>query len=233
MAKANRFDGTNGNGYQPVATGRERSIPPGPECPPFDRAPETSRRTSAVELLLSMGYRWCDGAWMSPKGCVAIAWVQPQELERLQSTGEEMIYRDKLQDDFVPVYMPRTVSIDVVSACLGCDQLSCHACFESHANEQGYVKSAALGDVENLKRFVALMFKATDWPDGGDVDGFEFQRIAEQCGLLKEVLMNESCGENCQCEEMGADFPAVCYRKTQLYRDCVAAIGKGEEVANG
>lgn len=29
----------------------------------FDRAPETSRRIGAVELLLSMGYVWNDGAW--------------------------------------------------------------------------------------------------------------------------------------------------------------------------
>lgn len=29
----------------------------------FDRAPETSRRIAAVELLLSMGFQWKDGMW--------------------------------------------------------------------------------------------------------------------------------------------------------------------------
>jgi hypothetical protein len=84
-------------------------------------------------------------------------------------------------------------------------------------------------DVLNLQRFVGKMFEATDWPDGGDIDGFEFQRIAAECGLLAEVEMKEACGEFCQCLEMAVDFPATCYRPTQLYRDCKAAIA-GREV---
>lgn len=92
-----------------------------------------------------------------------------------------------------------------------------------------YTRPRATSDeVEGLKQFVALMFKATDWPDGGDLDGFEFQEIAVKCGLLEEVTQEQPCGEVCQCYDMGADFPAQCFRKTPLYYSCAALAKRGE-----
>lgn len=58
--------------------------------------------------------------------------------------------------------------------------------------------------------------------EGGDWDGGELQSLAVQYGLLKPVEMKEPCAEEgCQCVANGADFPAICYRKTYL-----AAMGK-------
>lgn len=39
------------------------------------------------------------------EGGEAAGYVQPEELQRLATTGEEMIYRDRMQDDFIPVYL--------------------------------------------------------------------------------------------------------------------------------
>lgn len=52
--------------------------------------------------------------------------------------------------------------------------------------------------------------------EGGGVDGGEIQDKAVECGLLVEKTMPEPCGENCSCAQNGADFPAICYRKTVL-----------------
>ena len=41
-----------------------------------------------------------------------------------------------------------------------------------------------------------------------DLEGGWLQDQAEMCGLLVRVLVTESCGEACRCE----DFPADCLR---------------------
>lgn len=53
------------------------------------------------------------------------------------------------------------------------------------------------------------------WPDQNEIPGDELQDIAEAHGLLKPETRTEACGENCACDEYG-DFPATCYRKTDL-----------------
>ena len=45
-----------------------------------------------------------------------------------------------------------------------------------------------------------------------DIDGADIQTIAVKYELLEEVVADESCGKNCNCEEFG--FPILCYRKT-------------------
>lgn len=65
--------------------------------------------------------------------------------------------------------------------------------------------------------FAKAMFEATDWPDGGDVDGFEFQEIAAKYGLLIPEQREALCGENCQCAEYhGAEEMkegVMCFRR--------------------
>ena len=69
----------------------------------------------------------------------------------------------------------------------------------------------------NLEEFAREMFRLSDWPDGGDIDWFEFQQSAVRCGLLLPVKARASCGEGCWCadnysaEEMKAGI--TCYRK--------------------
>lgn len=38
-----------------------------------------------------------------------VAWVHPEELERLNDTGEETIYRDQLHDNFIPLFAQSNV----------------------------------------------------------------------------------------------------------------------------
>lgn len=51
--------------------------------------------------------------------------------------------------------------------------------------------------------------------EGGDWDGCALQNMAVRYGLLKPVEMQAPCSdEGCQCAQMEADFPVICYRKT-------------------
>ena len=36
----------------------------------------------------------------------------------------------------------------------------------------------------DLEKFAKKMFELSDWPEGGDIDGFDFQEAAVECGLL-------------------------------------------------
>jgi hypothetical protein len=53
----------------------------------------------------------------------------------------------------------------------------------------------------------------------------DIQELAEQHGLLTLVTVAESCGENCECAEVG--FPAECYRKTSILKSTDSAMGAG------
>lgn len=52
-----------------------------------------------------------------------------------------------------------------------------------------------------LMGFAISMFDASDWPDGGDVDMFEFQEAAIEHGLLLPEIRHEFCEEECACHE--------------------------------
>ena len=67
----------------------------------------------------------------------------------------------------------------------------------------------------NLEKFAIRLFELSGWPEGGDIDGFDFQEAAIECGLLTSEFRYEPCGENCHCAEYhGAMSGGVtCYRK--------------------
>jgi len=73
---------------------------------------------------------------------------------------------------------------------------------------------------DRLRLFVARLFDLTGWPDGGDLDGFDFQDAATEHGILTPETRTEPCNQNerdakhCHCEEYG-DFPQTCYRKAE------------------
>jgi hypothetical protein len=75
-------------------------------------------------------------------------------------------------------------------------------------------------DEQQLRKFAQAMFAAADWPEGGDIDGFTFQDIAVECGLLRFEKRYEPCGDRCHCagyygtSEMA--HGVTCYRKTAL-----------------
>ena len=72
-------------------------------------------------------------------------------------------------------------------------------------------------DRKLLEDFIVALFKANDWPEGGDIDMFEFQEMAVEYGILipREVTgpCNVGCEDTkgCHCAEYG-DFPQTCYR---------------------
>ncbi len=76
---------------------------------------------------------------------------------------------------------------------------------------------AATASEERRRAFVDDLFEKTDWPDGGDLDGFDFQELCVKHGLLATVEVTEACGDNCGCAEY-TDFPTTCYRRTELSR---------------
>lgn len=45
-----------------------------------------------------------------------------------------------------------------------------------------------------------------------DVDGEFIQNKAEIFDLLEEIDVDEPCGEECECADMGNDFPTTCLR---------------------
>lgn len=81
-------------------------------------------------------------------------------------------------------------------------------------------------DLDKLREFALKMFALADWPEGGDIDGFVFQDIAEDCGLLEATMPLQPCNtgdEGAECRCLGTftmgDFAAgkvTCYRKTKL-----------------
>lgn len=63
-------------------------------------------------------------------------------------------------------------------------------------------KADSLSSNPDLLGFAKAIFEATDWPTGGDLDGFAFQEIAEKYGLLKAETRTAPClPEGCHCAE--------------------------------
>ena len=67
----------------------------------------------------------------------------------------------------------------------------------------------------DLEKFAKKMFELSDWPEGGDIDGFDFQEAAVECGLLTPETRHEPCGEWCHCDSYHGDMSegVTCYRK--------------------
>lgn len=88
---------------------------------------------------------------------------------------------------------------------------------------------AALAEAERerdqARAFVVELFEETDWPEGGDLDGFVFQEAAARAGILTPQERTEFCAENCHCAEYHGDPTGgfVCYRKPQWLVDAQAA----------
>jgi len=83
---------------------------------------------------------------------------------------------------------------------------------------------------EGLRAFIANLFEATDWPEGGDLDGFQFQELATKHGILTPEERIAPCEgrESCWCSDYGGPGPTTCYRKAQWLIDAQSAIAQGE-----
>ena len=70
----------------------------------------------------------------------------------------------------------------------------------------------------DLEKFARKMFELSDWPEGGDIDGFDFQEAAVECGLLTPETRTQPCGDNCFCEDYHGEMKdgVTCYRKTKF-----------------
>ena len=70
----------------------------------------------------------------------------------------------------------------------------------------------------DLEKFAKMMFERSGWPEGGTIDGFDFQECAVECGLLTPEIRREPCGENCFCAEYHGDMSdgVTCYRMTPV-----------------
>jgi len=69
---------------------------------------------------------------------------------------------------------------------------------------------------DELLRFAGKAIGAARMENiGCDWDGGDMQDAMVECGLLAEMIAQESCGENCHCAEYD-EFPQTCYRLTDL-----------------
>ena len=77
-----------------------------------------------------------------------------------------------------------------------------------------------------LRAFVADLFEATDWPDGNDLDGFQFQELATKHGILTPEERIAPCEgrESCWCSDFGGPGQVTCYRKAQWLVDAQIAL---------
>jgi hypothetical protein len=73
----------------------------------------------------------------------------------------------------------------------------------------------------DLEQFARRIME--DWPENGDIDGWQLQDIAVECGLLIPTTVTEPCCDDCQCSDTG--FPTTCYRRCDLLR--AQAVEKG------
>jgi len=82
-----------------------------------------------------------------------------------------------------------------------------------------------------LRAFVADLFEATDWPDGNDLDGFQFQELATKHGILTPEERIAPCEgrESCWCSDFGGPGQVTCYRKAQWLVDAQIALAKLEQ----
>lgn len=75
----------------------------------------------------------------------------------------------------------------------------------------------ALKELTSLKSFVRDLIELADWPDGGDIDGSEFQDLCVKHGLLLPETRYKPCREEgCSCNQYYADDEwedgITCYR---------------------
>lgn len=78
-----------------------------------------------------------------------------------------------------------------------------------------YRMEDATEDYDALLAFAREVMK--DWPEAGELDGFDLQEIAERHGLLAPTTQAEPCApEGCWCAGYFApdDWPVQCYRRT-------------------
>ena len=47
----------------------------------------------------------------------------------------------------------------------------------------------------------------------GDLDGFDMQDLGIKYNLLKMVVVQEPCGDDCSCDDWLGEFPIECWRK--------------------
>lgn len=72
-----------------------------------------------------------------------------------------------------------------------------------------------------LLDFANAIFDIANWPEGGDIDGFELQDIAEKHGLLVPETRHEPCGAPCNCENYG------CFSKEE-WQDGIKCFHKAD-----
>ncbi len=95
------------------------------------------------------------------------------------------------------------------------------AALQAEAELHRVAHRGTLDALEAANAFINEMFKLFDWPEGGDVDGGEFQDAAVKHGLLVPETRFEPCAkEDCMCNEYytGEDFElgVTCYRRAAL-----------------
>lgn len=70
--------------------------------------------------------------------------------------------------------------------------------------------------LEKAEAFIREIFRLSDWPEGGDIDGFELQDAAVKHGYLIPETRTEPCGEGCNCSTYYSDDEwrdgVTCYR---------------------
>jgi hypothetical protein len=89
-------------------------------------------------------------------------------------------------------------------------------------------------EVEALRQFVASLFEANDWPEGGDIDGFTFQELCEAHGILILETRTQPCREGCFCAdyhggEEGMRGGVTCYRKPQWVIEAIRKAAPAKE----
>ena len=88
--------------------------------------------------------------------------------------------------------------------------------FGTKSDRANETHKAACAEIASLRGFVKELFELADWPDGGDIDGFDFQDTAVKFGVLETEQRTEPCGESCNCAEYYSDDEwqdgITCYR---------------------
>lgn len=51
------------------------------------------------------------------------------------------------------------------------------------------------------------------------IDGGDIQELLIKNGCIELKTINEPCGEECLCSEVGCTFPTLCYRLTAEFED--------------
>lgn len=85
----------------------------------------------------------------------------------------------------------------------------------------------AVAETDLLPLQIFLDSVLGEFPEHGDIDGFDFQEIAETCGLLKGEMKTVPCGEACACvEHVGDGETTECYQVQPVMRRARIASAK-------